>query len=146
MREFISPDIEVMDDIVLEPVYAASGGTYIKKEGDPDIYTQFKGHNSGSHSELALIVVNPGKAGECIVIDFVCKGCRLDYVKDAGGIGISGVCENGFTATRRGHFNANDRIELNIQVVVKDSPYHGAVGKSGDYVPTTFFCSGYQIF
>lgn len=141
MKNFVIPEIEDLSEVVLEPVYTASGWTPENPPEDPtpkgdwDISTHWCNHNSGSHSELAIVGVHSGKTcGESITMVFQCIGFCLNKVKDNGGFIVSNETESGFTITRFGHFNPTERFEFNIQVTAKDSLYHGAVGKTGEQV------------
>lgn len=150
MKKFEAPVLEIVDELTMEPVYAASG--YVPKDddkptpcgGDWDIHPDWRGHNSGGHSELHIGGHNNGKcSGEGITMHFQCVGFKLDYVKDTSGYQVFNVNENSFSMYRQGHFNPGETIGFVIQLVAKDTQYHGAVGKSGEGTPCRVVCTSY---
>lgn len=148
MKNYIAPVLIDMNDQV-EGVYAASGVAPTPKPdpslGTWNIYCVYRNHNSGSHSEVAIICEkHGGKPVEGLVMNFTVKDFRLDTVKDNGGYQVSNVSETGFTIYRQGHLNGSDRFEFNIQVTAKDSKYHGSVGKTGEYLPCNIVCTGFR--
>lgn len=148
MKNYESP-VLLDSMITLEGVYAASGSIPEEPPEQPtgglNVRCEFRNHNSGSHSEVAIIVEPQNVSGECITMSFVINGYRLDTVKDSGGYPVSNVSESGFTICRREHFNATDRIEFNIQITIKDSKYHGSVGETGKEIPCPIYCTSYMI-
>lgn len=151
MKNYESP-VLLDSMITLEGVYAASGSIPEEPSVPPETPTgglnvrcEFRNHNSGSHSEVAIIVEPQNVSGECITMSFGIRDYRLDTVKDSSGYQVSNVSETGFTICRPGHFNATDRIEFNIQITIKDSPYHGSVGKTGQDIPCPIYLIGAVI-
>jgi len=147
MKNYEKPILIDMNDQV-EGVYAASGVAPTPTPptfGSLDIHCHFCNHNSGSHSEIAVVCEkHGGKSFDGIIMNFHIKDFRLDIVKDNSGFPVSNVSENGFTIFRQGHMNENDRFEFNIQVTCKDSKYHGSVGKTGDWLPCNVVCEGFR--
>lgn len=147
MKKFEAPVFEAIDDFAMEPVYASSGTPDTPDKPSDDkwkITTSWRNHNSGSHSELAIIGVHAGsKSGEGITMNFICEGFELASVKDSSGYTVSNVSKNGFTIYRNGHFNPTERFEFNIQIVASDSHYHGAVGQTGQDCPARVYCTSY---
>ena len=149
MKKFEAPVLEVIEDFAMEPVYALSGtpetpDTPDTPDGDWKIWTEWRNHNTGSHSELAIIAKNDGKlSGDGITMTFICIGFKLASVKDSSGYMVSNVSESGFTIYRNGHFNPNERIEFNIQITAADSPYHGSVAQTGQVCPHKVVCTSY---
>lgn len=148
MKEYIAPSlVEILDKV--EGVYAASGAgqttpTPEIKQGDWDIHCEYRNHNSGSHSEVAIIGIHNGThTGKKLTMVFRVEGIRLDTIKDNGGYSLLSYSETGFSIVRHGHFNPTERFEFNIQITIKDSPYHGSVGKTGEDIPCTIYCTSY---
>ena len=144
MINYESPTFE-KTDIILEEICAGSG--FVPPENPPDTPSnpgweygcEYRNHNSGSHSEVAIICKNNGsQSGEGIRMHLTLSGYKLQSVPDSSGYSVSEVTENGFSIFRNGHYNPGERIEFNIQVVVSDSPYHGSIGKTGEYLPCHF--------
>ncbi|MBE5936666.1 MAG: hypothetical protein E7265_01395 [Lachnospiraceae bacterium] len=154
MRNYTAPNLTEINDIV-EGVYASSGAMVTEPPlptaapntiVDWDISCSYRNHNSGSHSEVAIIGLNMGNnSGDSILMNFLVSGFRLDTVKDSSGYPVSNVTETGFTIFRPGHFNPNERFEFNIQITAKDSPYHGSIGKTGEYLPCTISLVSYEV-
>lgn len=149
MKKFETPVLEVVESFTMEPVYAISGKPDTPHEhedpkGDWKIWTEWRNHNSGSHSELAIIGVHSGShSGNTLTMDFCCCDFKLDYVKDNSGYAVSNVSETGFTITRNNFFNPTERFEFNIQLVAKDSQYHGAIGQTNCPCPARVICVSY---
>lgn len=177
MKNYNSPEVKIIDEFI-ESVYASSGepgpgpnpgpgpdpgpgpnpgprpdpGPGPNPSGDWDIHCEYRNHNSGSHSEVAIIAINKGqKSGDNLKMDFrVGSDIKLSYVKDSSGYLVSNVTETGFTIYRNGHFNPNERIEFNIQIVVSytshphKNDHLGAVGITGDYCPCSIECYSYE--
>lgn len=148
MKEYIAPSlVEILDKV--EGVYAASGAgqttpTPEIKQGDWDIHCEYRNHNSGSHSEVAIIGVHNGThTGNKLTMVFRVEGIRLDTIKDDGGNSVLSHSETGFSIVRQEHFNPTERFEFNIQITIKDSPYHGSVGKTGEDIKCTIYCNSY---
>ena len=148
MKEFVKPIIAECEDLT-EGIYAASGyDPIVPPEVPPptpvnewNIRCEYRNHNSGSHSEVAIIGNNySSSSGEGLLMTFQIRGFRLDTIKDSSGYDVSNVSETGFTIFRRGHFNPGERVEFNIHITCKDSPYHGSVGKTGEYIPCNITC------
>ena len=156
MKDYCFPEITVIGDS-MEGVYAASGFVPGEPpitpipvipstpEGDWRITCEFRNHNSGSHSEVAIIGVHNGtKPGESITMNIGVMGNKLlKEVKDNGGYPVSNVSPTGFTITRNGHFNGTDRFEFNIQVTTEQSDKTGSFGTTGIEMQCPFFCYGY---
>lgn len=148
MKKFEAPVLEVIEDFTMEPVYALSGTPDTPPEEEAKgcwkITAEWRNHNSGSHSELAIIGVHNGDhSGEGITMTFVVHGFKLECIKDSGGYVFSNVSETGFTVFRNGHFNPTERFEFNIQIQAKDTPYKGAVAHTGDVCPHKVICIAY---
>lgn len=148
MKEYIAPSlVEILDKV--EGVYAASGAgqttpTPEIKQGDWKIYCEYRNHNSGSHSEVAIIGIHNGThTGNKLTMVFRVEGIRLDTVKDNGGNSVLSHSETGFSIVRHGFFNPTERFEFNIQITIKDSPYNGSVGKTGEDIKCTIYCNSY---
>lgn len=144
MVNYAKPEMNYVSGLA-EGVYADSG----KKPGDDGwtATTEYRNHNSGSHSEVHIKATHSGKKeGNTVVMDFVVKDMRLEAIVDNGGATVSNVCETGFTLTRTGHFNPTDNIEFNIQITIKDSPYGGAAGVTGQDKPCTIYCYNVKAF
>lgn len=153
MKNYVAPHLEVINERV-EGIYAISGNP---SDPDPEpmppptpdgwgIHCEYRNHNSGSHSEVAIIAMNNGsKSGDCLTMHFSISDFRLDCIKDSSGYTVSNVSETGFTIIRNGHFNPGERIEFNLQIIAKDSQYHGSVGKTGEYMPCKIECTGYSV-
>ena len=151
MKNYVCPELKVIGD-TMEGVYAASGWKNPPATPTPipyigwDIHCEYRNHNSGSHSEVAIIALNTGSmSGDKLTMSFQIKDFKLDYVKDSSGYQVTNVSENGFTIVRPGHFNPGERIEFNIQIVVKDSKYHGSVGVTGEYYPCNIVLSSLLV-
>lgn len=156
MKDYCFPEITVIGDS-MEGVYAASGFVPGEPpitpipvipstpEGDWRITCEFRNHNSGSHSEVAIIAKNNGtKSGECLIMHIGLTGNKfLKAVPDTSGYSVSNVSPTGFTITRNGHFNPNERVEFNIQVTTDQSDSKGSFGTTGIEMQCPFFCYGY---
>lgn len=66
-------------------------------------------------------------------------------VKNASGCTISNVGSYVFTLTRNGHFNGNDNIGFNFEIVTSTpmydasgNPLHGAIGENN---ANTYYCN-----
>ena len=149
MKKFNAPTLTVVDGYALEPVYACSGTettdkTEEKTDGDWDVTCEWRNHNTGHHSELAIKGKHHGDcSGNTLKMDMVCNGFKLDSIKDNGGYPVSNVCESGFTITRNNFYNATDQFEFNIQLTCEDSPYQGSVTKTGSTTSCKVICSSY---
>ncbi len=149
MKNYSSPELTELSSI--EGIYADSGSYHMdpppEDGGDDDgwnIRCEWRNHNTGHHSELAIIGEHHGKlSGESMTMNMRVDGFRLDYIKDCGGMIVTNVSESGFTITRHNHFNATERFEFNIQITCKNSPYEGSVGKTGEYCPHKVHCVSY---
>ena len=155
MKGYTSPKMEQIDNF-LEGVYAAGSG-YVPapspedptvETGDWEIRCEWRNHNTGHHSEVAVIGVNNGpNSGESLTMHFAIdtSDFQLVYVKDKGGYEVYNESEGGFTITRRGHFNPGERFEFNIQIVVKGSPFNtentGSYGNTGTWYPCKITCT-----
>ena len=149
MKKFEAPVLEVIEDFAMEPVYALSGtpdtpDTPDTPKGDWDITAEWRNHNSGSHSELAIIGVHHGShSGDGLTMTFSCHGFKLASIKDTGGYTFTNVTESSFTVYRNGHFNPTERFEFNIQITASDTPYEGSVAHTGDVCPFKVICTSY---
>lgn len=153
MKRFESPVLETVTEVEgMERAFVGSGITpgndpdkpVVPAEGCWKITTEWRNHNSGSHSELAIIGNHQGDhMGESITMNFAVQGFKLATVKDSSGYLVSNVSETGFTITRNNHYNGTDRFEFNIQLTASDSSYSGAVGVTGQPCPHQVICTGY---
>ncbi len=147
MKKFEAPVLEVIEDFAMEPVYALSGtpdtpDTPDKPKGDWEGKGEWRNHNSGSHSELAIIAKNNGStSGEGIIIDCTCNQINFETITDSSGYPVSMLGPHSFRIYRNGHFNPGERIEFNIQVIDKNSPYHGSVAQTGQPCPHVVQCT-----
>lgn len=159
MKNYLAPVLNDVNDKI-EGVYAAGSGWNDEPTPTPtphlswDIRCEFRNHNSGSHSEVAVIGVQTnGFAGESITMNFKVDRsvCDLLSVKDWGGMTISNVSADGFTITRINHFNPNERFEFNIQITATNSIYwedrghEGAVGHTGEWVECPIKLTSYTV-
>ena len=150
MKEFNSPSFTELNNVFAEPIYAASGTsetsteTTTPSDGDWDITCEWRNHNTGHHSELAIKGKHHGTtSGNTLTMNLYVNGFKLDTIKDNGGYPVSNVCETGFTITRNNFYNANDQFEFNIQLTAKDSLYNGSVGKTGEATTCSVICTSY---
>lgn len=110
------------------------------------------GHNNGGHSICHVEGKHSGDhSGNCLVMNFTAYNFLISDVKNASGFFISNVTPNGFTLTRVNHFNENDNVGFNVEIVTSSTFYdeagnllHGAIGaKNADYAyveVTSYYC------
>ncbi len=159
MKNYASPKIERIDNF-LEGVYAAGSGyvpSIVPEEPKPviggwEISCEWRNHNTGHHSEVAIKGINNGLiSGESLTMHFAINTSdfQLVSVKDNGGCEVYNVSEGGFSIIRRGHFNPGEKIEFNIQIVVKGSQFNkdntGSYGITGTWYPCSITCTGYMV-
>lgn len=158
MKAFEMPTVDRLDFVNTEAAYTASGSVpVVPEEPKPDpkndweVSTEFRGHNSGSHSELAIIGHYNGSQ-QCheLTVDLaIFGGFTLVSVKDYGGKTITNVSPSGFSVTVSDCFNNGHNLQFNIQVVLKSpNGYVGAAagpgGTESSYVPSCFKVVSYS--
>lgn len=108
-------------------------------------HTEYRNHNTGHHTEVAIIGVHTGHDSEpcSMTLDFH-TDFAFGYVKDAGGDWIATNRPDGFTLTTNQWkkivlCNPKDRIEFNIQIVTANHncdaqgrALEGAIGKDNE--------------
>ncbi len=119
------------------------------------ITCDYRGHNTGSHSEVNIFLsYNGGTTGtDVLCMSFVMlNGLKLDYIKDTGNshnVRVVDYNEGGFRLTGEFYHNSTETKDFNIQIVVKNGPIHpetkhkGAAGVSGVYQPCDVKCISY---
>ncbi len=145
-KEFISPEIVSLSLEDTEGLFGVAGSGYEHEEkGDWDINCRYDGHNTGHHSVVHVQANHHGtNSGECLTMTFrVNNGFKIDRVQNASGTWVNILSENRFTITRNGHFNPNEAVGFCFELVVKNSPYHGSIGKTGEYRPCDIECVSY---
>ena len=145
-KEFISPAIVSLSLEDTEGFACVRGSGLIDEpKGDWDITCRYDGHNTGHHSVVHVQANHHGKnAGECLTMTFrLNNGFKLDRVQNASGYFVTVHSETRFSITRNGHFNPTESVGFCFEVVVKNSPYLGAMGKTGEYRPCDVECVSY---
>ncbi len=155
MKEFQMPELVEVNNLYIEPVYAASGliPTTPEKEyessggnGDFKVETEWCNHNSGSHSEIKIHIHNYGKdSGDNIHMSFFIRDFRLDSIIPGDGcLILSNLSENHFDLARVGrHFNPGEDIQFVMQLKCKKpGGAVGAVGQTGVQMPCSVHCTG----
>ncbi len=147
MKDFIAPDLVNIEDTG-EGIYAGSGAW----NTNPDIPNppfppgddassdwvwncKWTGHNHGGHSVCHVLGQHCGnKCGESITLNIV-TNFTIREVKNASGYTITNLGSHSFSIVRNGHFNPNESVGFNFEIVTSDPMYdengnalHGAIG------------------
>lgn len=150
MKKFETPVIVKMDDLVMEPVYFASGNPYVPAGGDWNISTSYANHNSGSHSEIKVEATYSGStAGDNLSMTFKTNSFKIDTVTPGDScLVVTNQTADGFTLTRTGrHFNPNENVGFVFQLTAaKEDGNVGAVGTTGEYMPCDLICTSYEAY
>ncbi len=146
MVDYTKPEMSYVGSLA-EGVYADSGKP---EKNDWRVITEYRGHNSGSHSELWINAHNNGKkSGTTVKMHFHTDAFKFLSVGPTGDnkITISNITENSFDITWIDAFNPNQDIAFIVQFVIQNSPYGGAACPSGDTTtPSAVFCTDVQAF
>lgn len=149
--KFEAPAMDELAWVKTEETYVGSGNptpTPVPEptpDGDWTITAEWRNHNSGSHSELAIKGLHHGNhTGNTLTMYMAVRGFKLEKVKDCGGMQVSNVSESGFTITRNNFYNPTDNFEFNIQITASDSKYHGAIGVTGSPCAESVVCVRYE--
>ena len=157
MSDFIAELIDLNIDDTKEGIYAGSGSS--PNPGEPETTTPvptppkqcwvdwrctWTGHNNGGHSVCHVSARHCGDhSGNTLTMTFTTNFDIAD-VKNASGYTISNVGLHVFTITRNNHFNANDNIGFNFEIVTSTPMYdaagnalHGAIGANN---ADTYYC------
>ena len=132
MKKFIEPALIMVDELRMEPVYAASGYTPDEPDGpengpggDWEITTDWTHHNTGHLSGLAIKAKYKGTTqGDVLTATFICHGFKLSRILSSSGFPVSNVSETGFTVTRYNHFNPGESVVFNLEITCKNSAYN----------------------
>lgn len=151
-KMFLDPQILECDIENTERFFPSQSGGIEEFRGDWDIRLEYRNHNTGSHSEVAVIGKHHGNhSGESLTMDIMMRnGFEIKQVKEASGCVVSNVTKDGFTITRNNHFNPTDNFEFNFQIVVSNGPKHpqtnhvGAIGTTGVYRACDLVCIYYE--
>ena len=146
-------DLDIND--TKEAIYAGSGSS--PNPGQPETPPAYEdqkcwinwkftwtGHNNGGHSVCHVYAEHNGNhSGESLVI-FIKTNFDIVEVKNASGCIITNYNSRLFSLTRNGHFNANDNIGFNFEIVTSTptydaagNPLHGAIGADN---ATKYYC------
>ena len=132
MKKFVEPTLIVMEDLRMEPVYAASGSVPVEPDGPGngpggnwDITTSWTHHNTGHLSGLQIRASYKGDTqGDVLSADFVVHGFKLASILSSSGFPVSNVSETGFTVTRYNHFNPGESVVFNLEITCKNSNFN----------------------
>ena len=142
-KEFVSPAIVSLSLEDTEGFFCVRGsGDVPEPKGDWDITCRYDGHNTGHHSIVHVQANHHGNfSGDCITMTFkINNGFKLKDVPNASGTWFRKISDSRFTLMRSGHFNPNDSIGFCFEIEVSNSPYHGSMGKTGEYRPCDVEC------
>ncbi len=158
MKTYEAPALFAIEADVSEGVYAGSGSIGPNPGADPDIpvipdtpigcWTNWQctwtGHNNGHHSVCHVSASHAGDhTGNTLVMNFV-TNFPIVEVKNASGYAISNVGLYNFTITRILHYNQNDNIGFNFEIVTSleltDASGNKLAGAIGEANKDTYYC------
>lgn len=153
MSEFIAPELLNITDMA-EGVYAGSG-FFPDNPDDPlpdftpvgcwmNWQCKWVGHNNGGHSVCHVSANHCGDhSGECLTINFL-TNFPIQEIKNTSGLTVSNVGTYTFSLTRNNHFNPNESIGFNFEIITSALLYdengnllHGAIGSNN---ASAYYC------